>query len=223
MNQQAHKIIYNRVRNAWMVVSELTTSNGQQKNSTQTPAHQAQPHLRTSNSALALAIAALLNSPMAYAQISVDTSGTAAKPILGAANGVAVINIATPNAAGVSNNRYTAYNVPAQGLVLNNSPNGATTTLAGTIGGNSQIGAVPASTILNQVTGTTVTTLAGSQEIAGQRANLVIANPNGITVNGTSPTRFINANNVTLTTGRPTLTSTGAIANYRAGHHQHTD
>ena len=215
MNQQAHKIIYNRVRNAWMVVSELTTSNGQQKNSTQTPAHQAQPHLRTSNSALALAIAALLNSPMAYAQISVDTSGTAAKPILGAANGVAVINIATPNAAGVSNNRYTAYNVPAQGVVLNNSPNGATTTLAGTIGGNSQIGAVPASTILNQVTGTTVTTLAGSQEIAGQRANLVIANPNGITVNGTSPTRFINANNVTLTTGRPTLNSTGAIDNYR--------
>ena len=215
MNQRIHKIIFNRARGAWVVVSEQVRAHGQQKsNSTQTPLStttQTSVHPYRFTAAMFALVSALM-APTAHAQIAVDTAATGARPVLGVApNGVAVIQIATPNAAGVSKNMFSQYNVPEQGVILNNSAGGANTSLGGAITGNSMIGSLPARTILNQVTGPNLTTIAGSQEIAGARANLVIANPYGITVNGSKAVRFINANDVTLTTGRPTLDATGNI------------
>ncbi|WP_175199687.1 hypothetical protein, partial [Achromobacter insolitus] len=43
--------------------------------------------------------------------ISVDRNVSGAKPSVGVSNGVPVINIAPPSAGGVSNNRYTQFNV----------------------------------------------------------------------------------------------------------------
>ncbi|MGP1609258.1 MAG: two-partner secretion domain-containing protein, partial [Burkholderiales bacterium] len=71
----------------------------------------------------------------------------------GSGNGVPVVNIATPNAAGLSHNQFNSYNVPVQGQILNNS-NAATvqTQLGGMILGNPNLaGRSPATIILNEV------------------------------------------------------------------------
>ena len=138
----------------------------------------------------------------------------AAKPIapvsLSRANGTPVVNIVAPNAAGLSHNKFTDYNVGAAGLVLNNSRTAVQTQLGGVIAGNSQLGAKPAKVILNEVIGANPTMLNGTTEIAGKSAHLIVANPNGITVNGGG---FINAPRTTLTTGKAMFDSLGNIAN----------
>ena len=120
------------------------------------------------------------------------------------------MNIAAPNAAGLSHNKFTDYNVGAAGLVLNNSRTAVQTQLGGVIAGNSQLGAKPAKVILNEVIGANPTMLNGTTEIAGKSAHLIVANPNGITVNGGG---FINAPRTTLTTGKAMFDSLGNIAN----------
>jgi hypothetical protein len=69
-----------------------------------------------------------------------------------AANGATVVDIATANAAGVSSNQYTQYNVNSQGLVLNNgntSQLSRQSQLAGQVYANVNLGN-QASLILNQ-------------------------------------------------------------------------
>ncbi|QOT78048.1 filamentous hemagglutinin N-terminal domain-containing protein [Cupriavidus basilensis] len=166
-----------------------------------------QPRCSTLLSALLLAVPAL-HASMASAQISAAPGG----PAIGAtANGVPLVQINAPNAAGVSHNQFQNYNVGANGLVLNNSANGAATQIGGNVAGNAALANGAAGVILNEVVGNSRTMLNGTTEIAGQRAALIVANPNGISVDGGS---VLNASRVTLTTGTPTLTSGGSVSGF---------
>jgi len=140
--------------------------------------------------------------------ISVDKSVAGQRPAVGISNGVPVVNIAPPSAGGVSNNRYTQFNVGPSGVVLNNSGGASQTQLAGQVAGNVMLGNQRAATILNQVTAPNPSQLLGTLEVAGNRANVIVANPAGITCNGCG---FLNADRATLTTGRPQVGPDGGI------------
>ncbi|CAB3913720.1 hypothetical protein LMG26846_05154 [Achromobacter insuavis] len=130
------------------------------------------------------------------------------KPVVGVTNGVPVVNIAPPSAGGVSNNRYTQFNVGPSGVVLNNSGGASQTQLAGQVAGNPMLGNRHAGAILNQVTAPNPSQLLGPLEVAGNRANIIVANPAGITCNGCG---FLNADRATLTTGKPRVGPDGGI------------
>lgn len=123
-----------------------------------------------------------------------------------AGNGVPIVNIATPNATGLSHNQFHDYNVTLQGLILNNaSTQTSATQLGGYIVGNPNLkNSGPAQTILNEVNGGSPSQLNGYTEVAGQSARVIVANPYGISCNGCG---FINTPRVTLTTGKPVLDS----------------
>ncbi|GAB1848681.1 hypothetical protein MyNCGM683_35570 [Achromobacter xylosoxidans] len=140
--------------------------------------------------------------------ISVDRSVPGAKPFVSVSNGVPVVNIAPPSAGGVSNNRYTQFNVGPSGVVLNNSGGASPSQLAGQVSGNPMLGNRHAGTILNQVTAPNPSQLLGTLEVAGNRANVIVANPAGITCNGCG---FLNADRATLTTGKPRVGPDGGI------------
>lgn len=136
--------------------------------------------------------------------IVIDPSVVSNNPTLDKSrNNIDIINIATPNNAGISNNYFKEFNVPESGVIFNNSKNLITSSkLAGLINGNIHLKDKEASLILNQVTGNNISELLGMMEIAGKTADLIIANPNGITCNGCG---FINSSSSTLTTGSVSL------------------
>ncbi|MCZ3376270.1 hemagglutinin repeat-containing protein [Rhizobium sp. AG207R] len=155
--------------------------------------------------------------PMLANAQSVSAAGSAPavnQPHVGTApNSVPLIDIVTPNASGLSHNKYDNFNVGTQGLILNNfKGEQGISNLGGVTPGNPNLNASnPASVILNEVTSGNRSALNGPTEVFGGRADVIIANPNGITCAGCG---FINTPHAMLTTGVPNIGADGSLTGF---------
>ena len=154
--------------------------------------------------------------PFAYAAnpIEVDTNAPHERQatVGQAGNGITLVNVAGPSTGGVSRNDYTNFNVPQNGVILNNSYQMSNTKLGGYVPGNANMMRGSANVIVNEVTSHNPTEMKGFIEVAGRKASVVVANPNGITVDGGG---FINTDRAVLTTGKPEYDSAGNLNSYR--------
>lgn len=196
MNRNFYRVVFNAARGMRMVVQETATSTGKGANKA-TPA-------------IAGVLAGMLMATSAHAQIvgAPNVPGNLRPTVLMAPNGVPLVNIQTPSAAGVSRNVYNQFNVGANGAILNNSRVNVQTQLGGFVQGNPFLATGPARIILNEVNGGSPSQLRGYIEVGGQRAEVIIANPAGISVDGGG---FINASRATLTTGTPQFNAIGGL------------
>ena len=154
--------------------------------------------------------------PFAYAAnpIEVDTNAPHERQatVGQAGNGITLVNVAGPSVGGVSRNDYTNFNVPQNGVILNNSYQMGNTKLGGYVPGNPNMMRGSANVIVNEVTSHNPTEMKGFIEVAGRKASVVVANPNGITVDGGG---FINTDRAVLTTGKTEYDSKGNLNSYR--------
>ncbi|MDC6127566.1 filamentous hemagglutinin N-terminal domain-containing protein [Burkholderia gladioli] len=216
MNKHIHRVIFNAARGLWMVVEETVTGSGKGRSAGVTRrAGGARANwtfvdmLSMRHLAFAVLCALGMQAVPVDAQVVAAPGAAGSKPLVGVtANGLPIVQISTPNAAGVSNNAYTQYNVGAQGLILNNSQGTVQTQQAGLVAGNPNLVSGSARVIVNQVIGGSASQLLGYTEVAGQRAEVVVANPAGIFCNGCG---FINTSRGILTTGTPVFGGTGSL------------
>jgi len=215
MNRHAYRLVFNSHRGALVAVAENVSSRSKAQAATCKSGHAASSNMLLAQ--LGVLVACLFGGvtfSISAAQAQITAAANAAQhPIIDqSANGLPVIQIVTPNGAGLSHNRYEQFNVGQQGAILNNAQNVTQTQQAGYIAGNGALAGGSARLILNEVTSANPSSLRGYLEVAGQRAEVIIANPNGITCSGCG---FINTSRSVLSTGTPEFSADGRLANLR--------
>ena len=118
--------------------------------------------------------------------------------------GNTIVNISAPNENGISFNEYLRFDIPKDGVVLNNSSKKSRTSNGELIRGNRNLINGSADLIVNKINSNRPSFLNGNLEIAGKRADLIMANPSGITIDGLN---VINAKSTTITTTNPIFDS----------------
>jgi filamentous hemagglutinin len=155
MNRHLHRIIFNAARGIRMVVHETATSVGRGASKTTTTAR--------GRAFIGAVLAGTAAVGIAHAQIvaAPNVPGSLRPVVLVAPNGVPLVNIQSPSAAGVSRNVYNQLNVGPNGAIFNNSRTNAQTQLGGIVQGNPFLATGPARIILNEVNGGNVSQLRG--------------------------------------------------------------
>jgi len=217
MNKQCYRHIFNKARGMVMVVADIAKSQSQSSNNTR-PRTTSRFDVTTARLApmtfaLQLLLGGIMLPSITWADIVADgnASGSQQPAIITAGNGVPLVNIQTPSAAGVSRNAYQQFDVDSQGAILNNSRTDVQTQLGGWVNGNASLAGGTANIILNEVNSSNPSLLNGYIEVAGDRAQVVIANPAGISCSGCG---FLNASRSTLTTGEAIINN-GNLEGYR--------
>ena len=213
MNKNLYRIVFNTARGMLMVVPDIAASGRAASSPSEGVGHtQSRCLSRLGRISFSLLLAMGCVSTPVWAGIVADGSapGQQQPTIINSANGTPQINIQTPSAAGVSQNKYTQFDIDQKGAILNNSHQMTQTQLGGMVAANPWLAKGEAKVILNEVNSRDPSQLNGMLEVAGRQAQIVIANPAGITCNGCG---FINANRTTLTTGQVQL-SNGQITGY---------
>ncbi|KDC89165.1 filamentous hemagglutinin N-terminal domain-containing protein, partial [Bordetella bronchiseptica] len=202
MNTNLYRLVFSHVRGMLVPVSEHctvgNTSCGRTRGQARSGARATSLSVAPNALAWALMLACAGLPLVTHAQGLVPQGQT---QVLQGGNKVPVVNIANPNSGGVSHNKFQQFNVANPGVVFNNGLTDGVSRIGGALTKNPNL-TRQASAILAEVTGTSPSRLAGTLEVYGKGADLIIANPNGISVNGLST---LNASNLTLTTGRPSV------------------
>lgn len=223
MNKNSYRIIYSKARQMFVAVAEnvrsQTKTSGQSEASTQNKIDNTESqafHQLWQVKALVASISLWMPLAPVYAGIVADSAANAAnRAVIGAGKNsagtvVPVVNIQTPK-NGISHNIYKQFDVLAEGAVLNNSRQGATTKTVGNVAANPFLATGEARVILNEVNSSAASRFEGNLEVAGQMADVIIANPSGINIKGGG---FINANKAIFTTGKPQLNADGSIKQF---------
>lgn len=217
MNKNRFRVVFNKARGLMMVVAENVGSHSTENRqiTPTTPCLEIMATLRPVALSIYIVSGLVMSTGQAYANIIADSNAPAnQRPVINeTANGLPLVNIQTPSAAGVSRNTYRQFDVKSQGAILNNSNQNTQTQLGGWVQGNPYLAGGTAKVILNEVNSQNPSFLNGYIEVAGSRAQVVIANPAGISCDGCG---FINANRATLTTGTPIMNN-GNLLGYRVG------
>ncbi|MBN6710617.1 hemagglutinin repeat-containing protein [Haemophilus haemoglobinophilus] len=202
MNKKCFVVIFNKTLQRLVVTSELAKS--ADKSSRISPSMTLSlASLKPLTFSLFCALGFVFYSPQSSAEliIQADKSSPANQQpiILKTANGLPQINIQTPNAHGLSHNKYSKFDVDTKGAILNNSRTEVKTEQAGMITGNPYLARGEAKVILNEVNASDPSILKGYVEVAGKKAEVIIANPSGIHCEGCG---VINSARTTFTTGK---------------------
>ncbi|WP_334042071.1 hemagglutinin repeat-containing protein [Burkholderia ambifaria] len=215
MNKNQHRLVFSRVRGMLIAVEETASSSGKaSRGETARTAGSGVLHALAQFGMRHAAFAALIAvgvTPM-WSSAQVVGAGANAPSVIQTQNGLQQVNITKPSGAGVSLNTYSQFDVPRQGVIVNNSPTLTNTQQAGYINGNPNLSPNgSAKIIINQINSNNPSQLKGYVEIAGQRAEMIISNPSGLVVDGGG---FINTSRAILTTGTPNLNADGSLAGF---------